>query len=94
LVTVLRKVTEIVNLVADPLSHTFSGTIGLIQDEKTGSERYFKKLLYVHNFASVRRRKSRQRSWPGPLDCGPASTHQIEDQGYEGQQQQNVDKAP
>src|SRR5271166_3578734 len=44
LVTVVREVTKIVNLVADSLSHTFSGTIGLIQDEKTGSECYLKKL--------------------------------------------------
>src|SRR5271157_863984 len=49
LVTVLPKVTKIVNSVANSLSHTFFGTLGLIQDEKAGSECYLEKLLHVHN---------------------------------------------
>jgi hypothetical protein len=49
LVRFLRQVTNIFNVVSDPLSGSFSGTIGLVQNEKTGSECNLKKLLHIHN---------------------------------------------
>jgi hypothetical protein len=80
--SVLRRVTKIVNVVADSPTNTLSGTIRLVKYEKTGPECHLKKFLHSHSFPPLDRADA-YAAVRDHLHDSPSSTYQVEHEGYD-----------